>query len=184
MRIALVMLLALAVLGAVPAHATVMDGATIRLTYEFPSLGAVWNVNTHDLVVGPGVEISNFPVGDPRTNVDVSDTNIFVTYNSSATWTPAAFNGFHIFDLFGSIPDFTAVSINPITNLTGFGDARITFDADNIWVDWNGLSFDSETIVSLDVEAVPEPGTLLLLGTGIAGLAARRRQRSGRTLAR
>jgi hypothetical protein len=178
MRIALVTMLALVAVAAVPAHATVMDGATIRLTYEFPALGTIWNGNTHDLVVGPGFEISGFPVGVAITNVDVSDTNIHVTYDIPGNWIAASFNGFHIFDLFGSIPDFTAVSINPITNLTGFGDARITFDADNIWVDWNGLSFNSETIVSLDVEAVPEPGTLLLLGTGIAGLVARRRQRS------
>jgi hypothetical protein len=177
MRFALVTVIALAVVGAAPAQATVMDGATIRLTYEFPNVGTIWNGNSHDLVVGPGIEISGFPVGDARTNVDVSDTNVFVTYNSGGTWTTTSFNGFHIFDLFGSIPDFTGVSINAATNLTGFGDARITFDADNIWVDWNGLSFDSETIVSLDVEAVPEPGTLLLLGTGIAGLAARSRRR-------
>lgn len=29
----------------------------------------------------------------------------------------------------------------------------------------------------LDIEAVPEPGTLLLIGSGLAGLAARSRRR-------
>ena len=89
----------------------------------------------------------------------------------------AAFNGFKITDTFASIPGFTAVLINPATNLAGFNASMITFDGDNIQVNWQGLSFTTATIVSLDVVAgpvVPEPGSLSLLAAGLIGLAVAR----------
>lgn len=82
----------------------------------------------------------------------------------------------------GTIPDFTSVAINAATNMAGFDASRITFDANNIWVNWQGLPYDTNTIVSLDVNGgsdVPEPSTMLLVGLGaVAILASRRRCRS------
>jgi hypothetical protein len=182
MKLARVLLTLVAVSAgaAIPVHATVLDGQTVRLTYEYPTLGTIFNLNSFDLLVGPGVEISGFPVGDPRTNIDFSDTNIYVTYNSLGTWNVVPFNGFHVFDAFGTIPAFTSVTMNADTNLLGFDASRITFDDDNIWVNWQGLSFDTATVVSLDIAGnqVPEPTTIMLFGLGIPGLvrAARRRQ--------
>jgi hypothetical protein len=154
-------------------HAALLNAQTVRLTYEFPNQGQVWNNNTHDLLVGPGFEINNFPVGDPRTNVDFSDTNIYITYNSSSSWTATSFNGFHVHDLNGTIPAFTGVSLNPATTANMLGLA-LTFDADNIWVNWAGIGFDTNTIVSIDINGsseIPEPGTLGLLGAGLGLLA-------------
>jgi len=87
-------------------------------------------------------------------------------------------NGFRITDVNGTIDDFVGVSINPATNMAGLDASRISFDADNIWVNWQSLSFDPNTIVSLDITAVPEPATAMILGLGLAGLTARRRRRA------
>ena len=65
--------------------------------------------------------------------------------------------------------------------MVGFDASRVTFDADNIWVNWQGLAFDENTIVSLDITgsaAVPEPGTLSLLVLGLLATGLRRRARS------
>jgi hypothetical protein len=138
----------------------------------------VWNGNVHDLLAGPGFEIHGFPVGDPRTDIDFSGANFYVTYNSSATCTGTSFNGFHVYDLNGTIPAFTSVSLNPATtaNLLGL---QLTFDANNISVNWAGISFNTSTIVSIDINGpgVPEPGTLGLMAVGLGLLTVAGRLR-------
>lgn len=171
-RNSLIALLGIAALGfSAPAEAQFL-GSTMTLFYDFPALGS--HFDTRVFVVGAGVEAPDFPTGDPRTNIDISNTNIFVTYNSSASWTSTSFNGFVLFDSSSTVPDITGVSINAATNMSGFDASRVSFDANNIYVNWQGLPFDTSTIVSLDVtfrspDIVPEPGPLALMGGLCAG---------------
>ncbi|MFW8602573.1 PEP-CTERM sorting domain-containing protein, partial [Desulfobacterota bacterium M19] len=44
---------------------------------------------------------------------------------------------------------------------------------------WSGVSFDNLTYTSNGSSPVPEPATMLLLATGLAGLAGLRRRRGG-----
>lgn len=79
-----------------------------------------------------------------------------------------------------SIAPFTSVTIDPITNMIGLDASRISFDADNIFVNWQSLGFSTETIVRLNLGGgtvpVPEPATVLLLPSGLlaAGAFARK----------
>ena len=179
-RLVVVAFCVLSFLGSRNAEAApILLGQMVEVSYRFPDINTVFNGNSVNVLVGAGVEVSNFPVGDPRTNIDLSDTNIFVTYNSASTWTATAFNGLRFFDVNGTIPAISSVTINAATNLGGLDLSRITFDADHIWVNWQGLAFNQQTIVSLDVNAtaVPEPATMLLLGTGLVSLGLRRMRR-------
>jgi len=47
-----------------------------------------------------------------------------------------------------------SVKIDPATNMVGFDSNRVSFTANQIQVDWQQLSFDSSTIVKLDVGVV------------------------------
>ena len=46
------------------------------------------------------------------------------------------------------------VKIDPATNMVGFDKDRVSFTANQIQVDWQQLSFDSSTVVKLDVGVV------------------------------
>lgn len=167
-------ILAIGLLAPAPADAgLILDGQTVTYQYFFPDLSSPYgNADNGDKLVGPGVEVSN--VADNVATMDISDTNLYVDYTVSTSWNPAVFNGFRITDTFGTIPDFTAVLINPVTNLVGFDSSRISFDADNIWVNWQGLAFNPNTVVSLDLQAAPEPGTLALMALGLFGVGTLR----------
>lgn len=43
------------------------------------------------------------------------------------------------------------VKVDPATNMVGFDKNRVSFTANQIQVDWQELSFDSSTVVKLDV---------------------------------
>lgn len=157
-------LLTLALLFLAPLQAFAsFDGQTVRASYFFPDNSTL--IDQQDATVGPGVEFPNFPAVDPRTNVDISATNILITYNSASSWTTAAFNG-PVFQDLGTAPPITGVTINAATNMAGLDPSRISFDADSISINWNGLPFDTTTIVSLDVTFAAAPGALAVPALG------------------
>ncbi|MCB1669106.1 MAG: PEP-CTERM sorting domain-containing protein [Porticoccaceae bacterium] len=149
-------------------------GAELQARYLFPDAGSQFSNTETFTVVDPGVEVSFFPDGDPRTNLDFSATNLFVTYNSSSSWTTAAFNGFIVEDINNVLDDIVGVSLNAATNMAGLDLSRISFTADSFSVNWNGLAFNTSTVVSLDFQfgsqEVPEPAILWLFGLGLLGL--------------
>jgi hypothetical protein len=141
------MLAATVLVASMSAQAS-FDGATVQATYYFPDLDSVFD--QRQAVVGPGVEFSNFPASDPRTNVDFSDTNILITYNSASTWTTATFNG-GFFDSVTEVAPISDVTINGATNMVGLTSDRVDWTSTSVSINWNGLSFDTSTVVSLDV---------------------------------
>jgi hypothetical protein len=127
-------------------------------------------------LVDDSVEINNFV--DNRGTLDISDTNIYMGFTSSSSFSSGSFNGWVLTDVFNTIDAFISVSINAMTTLAGLDMSRISVLEDSISVNFANLSFSEGDIVSLDITAsqVPEPGTLLLIGSGLAGLALYRRR--------
>lgn len=170
-------LLPLLLLIAFNANAAFLSGQTITYQYYFPNTSSPANgAASGNYVVGSGVEVNNAFAN--FVSVDISDTNILVNFSSIGSFNDVSFNGFKISDTFGVIDDFTGISVNAATNMIGLDLSQITVFADEIWVNWAGLSFNTDTIISLDLNpsAVPIPAAAFMFAPALLGFMGLRRR--------
>jgi hypothetical protein len=125
----------------------------------------------------------------PVFNIEADDTTITFDYSvdelpgpwssSPLSLTPTLFDGIAINML--SKASFADVSIDPATDMVGFGASNLSFTATQIQIDWTNLAFTTSTIVVLDVNdapdpsAAPEPGTRGLMLLSLLGVVFARR---------
>jgi hypothetical protein len=71
------------------------------------------------------------------------------------------------------------VTLDSATNVPGIDASRVTFDAQDIFVDFSGITYSTGQEVSLDIKAVPEPKSslVLLVIAALLTLTVRRRER-------
>jgi hypothetical protein len=160
---------------AAPAHAGLLGTTVNRQYYAYGGPYSGFG--------SPGSFVANGGVGgtfSPYFDIIVDDTSVTFDYFSSETWSssvlslpPTISNGIAL-DFVGLT--LSSVSINAATNMAGFGAGRVSFSGSQLQVDWENLPFNSGTIVKLDVAPVPEPTTLLLLGSGCIAMLMRRRR--------
>lgn len=149
-------------------------GQAVHADYLFPDTATTFT-DLGNSVVGAGSEFS-LTLASTLT-VDFSDNNILITiFDANSSFTLSAFNGFHFFDVLNAIPSITNVAI-AATNNFAFTPGGISFDADNIFLNFQGLSVLPDSALTLAVSFVPEPMSAALLGIGLFALARSRRKR-------
>ena len=183
--VAIGIVVVLAGVGAAPAEAGLLGKSLDAVYYDpntsTPYPSAVFTPET--FVIGPGQETVGNVEGVTNILVDFADSSLtikLVTTLASPTWNSEPFNGV-IFTSPAPL-GITGAAVDAATTMTGFDDSRVGFNADQILIDWGGLSYLSGTVVKVDFATasdVPEPASFALLGTGLlaAGLARRRARR-------
>src|SRR5690349_4958824 len=110
------------------------------------------------------------------------DDGFTVQFTISDHWTTVPFNGFRLTDVNGTIPAFTSFTMGANTGLLTetYGNPVLTFDADNLYVNWRSIGFQPGiTEFQVGVNAVPEPENyaMLLAGMTLLGFRLARRTR-------
>jgi hypothetical protein len=167
-------------LSAVPMAQAQFLGRTVEVAHLYPNTssqftGAGLPVN---LVAGTGIEIPDY--GSGALAMDIADTSIslliFAGLNAlPGDGGPNSFDGFRFADASGAIPDIVGASVGSATDMPGFGASRLSFDANHVYIDLEGLSAGpSSRSVVIDVlfasAPVPEPGSLPLFVLGLFGM--------------
>jgi hypothetical protein len=166
---------ALGTLAAVPANATLI-GIPVTGTLAFGPNGSFggqyWP--SQNAVVGAGVEYT-YVDGANTDTADFTATQVIITDNDIGTA-----NGWEMtFSTPGGFTGLSLVSSNFDPSLTfNLASGLLVFD----WVGTEaaGVTYTATFDVA-NAPAVPEPSTLLLLFSGLAGLGAARRRKTAKT---
>jgi hypothetical protein len=168
------------------AHAG-LTNTTLTATYQFPALGTVYPASSWSpptFVIGAGQESDGNSETATHLLVDVTNDSLTITLRtvlSSPTWHTTPFNG-SVFTSAAPL-DIATATVDATTTMPSFDASRVSLDADDIEINWNGLGYIDGTVVRVDFTfaAIAEPFPISLFRLGLGGLAAVRCRRHGRT---
>ncbi|HWI15192.1 MAG TPA: Ig-like domain-containing protein, partial [Burkholderiales bacterium] len=125
-----------------------MQGVALDYAYLFPD--GTSPIFETQVVPGAGIELDGLYGEYTPGRLDLTDDRIIVDFLSDGTATAADFNGFHLSDHAGALPAILDVTVAQNT-IAGFTDARITHDANNVFVNLQGLQYDASSHLELQV---------------------------------
>ena len=166
----------------IPAQAGLI-GDSVHLYSVFPTSGTI-DLDMGTATVGAGIEYLPASFSD-RSNaftLDITNSQIILTYvlTSPNAFTALAFNGFKLSFLTG--PSLISVAADISST---FNPVSLSLVGGDLFMDYSGVTVSPGQVSIINVSSaastsVPEPGTLTLFATALAGLVAVRRRRKAR----
>jgi hypothetical protein len=167
------------VLSAGTASAAII-GQQFTIGYDVPALGTPYASAAYakqTFTAGPGVDTSVLIEGVTNLLVDLSAARVTVSFETtlgSPTWNTAAFNGIV---LTAAAPTgIQHATVEGDTTLGGFDDSRVTWTGTEIRLNWNGLSYQNGSFLSVALD-IAEPASAAVIVAGMLGLALALRRR-------
>lgn len=130
-----------------------LTGADLQFAYYYPDFANPTYSYSHNEVVSDAIEDADHYA----FTLDVSANTISIDFRAEASWSNATQNGWLITDIGANDDDFGAFTLD--TNMVGLTMANFTVTADTISVNWQGLSFTSDTYVNIIFGASPPANT-------------------------
>jgi hypothetical protein len=166
-----------AILGVSQAASASLLGDSITAEYYIPDLSSPYPPARTQTVTSSGALYAGF--GGGVFDVTVTPSRIIAdNFAFEDSFSADPFNGFVLTD---NTKPFDPVFVDALTNMVGFDSSRITVSGNQLFINWQGLLFNTGTKVVLDVgapSAVPLPPAALLFmpGLGLLGFMARRKK--------
>ena len=163
------------------ANAQDLNGQAVRVSQNYPTMSAIFTNGGTQTVTSSGATYFAQDV-----NIQVKPSQVVFTFTGSTSFVNSDFNGYQIAEVGVSPVTFTSVTLDAASTVAGFDSSRITFDANNIFANFRGLTYTVGQNVTLNlgfapaVSAVPEPGewaTMGMAGAGLCGLMVRARRK-------